>query len=133
MNKMLLALFVTDSMLSTVSAWAGKSDQVIMTEAAQNMMTVAEAKQLPDETAVTLSGLIVRKTHKDHFELKDSSGKIGIEADADLWSPIGLKAGDKVKVIGEVDANTGQATDIDVVQIGKIENQSGKWTWYNQQ
>jgi len=82
-----------------------------MTEAAQNMVTVAEAKQLPDETAVTLSGLIVRKTHKDHFELKDSSGKIGIE----------------------VDANTGQVTDIDVVQIGKIDNQSGKWTWYNQQ
>lgn len=133
MNKMLLALFVTDSMLSTVSAWAGKSDQVIMTEAAQNMVTVAEAIQLPDETAVTLSGLIVRKTHKDHFELKDSSGKIGIEVDADLWSLIGLKAADKVKVIGEVDANTGQATDIDIVQIGKIDNQSGKWTWYNQQ
>jgi len=29
MNKILLALFVTDSMLSTASAWAGKSDQVI--------------------------------------------------------------------------------------------------------
>ncbi len=31
MKKMLLALFVTGSMLSTASAWAGKSDQVIMT------------------------------------------------------------------------------------------------------
>ncbi|WP_425918275.1 NirD/YgiW/YdeI family stress tolerance protein [Acinetobacter sp. TSRC1-2] len=132
MKKMLLVLFVSGLMFSTTS-WAGKSDQVIMTEAAQNMVTVAEAKQLPDETAVTLSGVIVRKTHKDHFELKDSSGKIGIEVDSDLWSPMGLKAGDKVKVIGEVDANTGQATDIDVVQIGKMENQSGKWTWYNQQ
>lgn len=44
MKKMLLALFVTGSMLSTTSTWAGKSDQVIMTEAAQNMVTVAEAK-----------------------------------------------------------------------------------------
>ena len=132
MNKILLALFVTGSMLSTASVWAGKSDQVIMTEAAQNMLTVAEAKKLPDETAVTLSGVIVRKTQKDHFELKDSSGKIGMEVDSDLWRPMGLKAGDKVKVIGEVDTNTGQATDIDVVQIGKMENQSDKWTWYNQ-
>ena len=132
MNKMLLALFVTGSMLSTASAWAGKSDQVIMTEAAQNMVTVAEAKKIPDETAVTLSGVIVRKTQKDHFELKDSSGKIGMEVDSDLWRPMGLKAGDKVKVIGEVDTNTGQATDIDVVQIWKMENQSDKWTWYNQ-
>ena len=132
MNKMLLALFVTGSILSTASAWAGKSDQVIMTEAAQNMLTVAEAKKLPDETAVTLSGVIVRKTQKDHFELKDSSGKIGMEVDSDLWRPMGLKSGDKVKVIGEVGTNTGQATAIDVVQIGKMENQSDKWTWYNQ-
>ena len=132
MNKMLLAVFITGSMLFTASAWAGKSDQVIMTEAAQNMVTVAEAKKIPDETAVTLSGVIVRKTQKDHFELKDSSGKIGMEVDSDLWRPMGLKAGDKVKVIGEVDTNTGQAVDIDVVQIGKMENQSDKWTWYNQ-
>ena len=132
MKKMLLALFVTGSMLSTASAWAGKSDQVIMTEAAQNMVTVAEAKQLPDETAVTLSGTIVRKTHKDHYELKDSSGKIGMEVDADLWRPMGLKAGDKVKVIGEVDTHTGQPTTIDVVRIGRMETQSDKWIWYNQ-
>jgi uncharacterized protein (TIGR00156 family) len=132
MKQMLLVIFMAGSMFSTAS-WAGKSDQVIMTEAAQNMVTVAEAKQLPDETAVTLSGVIVRKTHKDHFELKDNSGKIGIEVNSDLWSPIGLKAGDKVKVIGEVDTHTGQATDIDVVQIGKMDKQSDKWTWYNQQ
>jgi uncharacterized protein (TIGR00156 family) len=132
MKQMLLVIFISGSMFSTAS-WAGKSDQVIMTEAAQNMVTVAEAKQLPDETAVTLSGVIVRKTHKDHFELKDSSGKIGIEVDSDLWRPMGLKAGDKVKVMGEVDTHTGQATDIDVVQIGKMDNQSDKWTWYNQQ
>lgn len=132
MKQMLLVIFISGSMFSTAS-WAGKSDQVIMTEAAQNMVTVAEAKQLPDETAVMLSGVIVRKTHKDYFELKDSSGKIGIEVDSDLWRPMGLKAGDKVKVMGEVDTHTGQATDIDVVQIGKMDNQSDKWTWYNQQ
>lgn len=132
MKQMLLVIFMAGLMFSTAS-WAGKSDQVIMTEAAQNMVTVAEAKQLPDETAVTLSGVIVRKTHKDHFELKDSSGKIGIEVDSDLWRPRGLKAGDKVKVMGEVDTHTGQAADIDVVQIGKMDNQSDKWTWYNQQ
>ena len=132
MKQMLLVIFISGSMFSTAS-WAGKSDQVIMTEAAQNTVTVAEAKQLPDETAVMLSGVIVRKTHKDHFELKDNSGKIGIEVDSDLWRPMGLKAGDKVKVMGEVDTHTGQATDIDVVQIGKMDKQSDKWTWYNQQ
>ncbi len=117
--------------LVTANAQSKAKSTFSMTEAAQNMVTVAEAKQLPDETAVMLSGTIVRKTHKDHYELKDSSGKIGIEVDSDLWRPMGLKAGDKVKVIGEVDTNTGQPTTIDVVQIGRMDNQSDKWLWFN--
>ncbi|TCB70908.1 NirD/YgiW/YdeI family stress tolerance protein [Acinetobacter sp. ANC 4216] len=69
--------FISGIMFSTAS-WAGKSDQMNVNEAAQNMVTVTEAKQPPDETAVTLSGVIVRKTHKHHFELKDRSGEMGI-------------------------------------------------------
>ncbi len=52
--------FISGIMFSTAS-WAGKSDQMNV-----------------NETAVTLSGVIVRKTHKHHFELKDRSGEMGI-------------------------------------------------------
>ena len=132
MNRFLLALFVTGSMLATASTWAGKSDQVIVAEAARNIVTVVEAQQLPDETAVTLSGVIARKMSEEHFELKDSTGAIGLEVDADLSKPMRLKAGDRVQVIGEVDTHTGQPADIDVVKIGRMSTQAAKWTWYHQ-
>lgn len=59
MKQMLWVIFISGVMFSTTS-WAGKSDQMIVNEAAQNAVTVAEAKQLADETAVTLSGVIVK-------------------------------------------------------------------------
>lgn len=118
-------------MFSTAS-WAGKSDQMIVNEAAQNTVTVAEAKQLADETAVTLSGVIVKRIRGDHFQLKDGSGSIDIDVDDDFWKPMGLKAGDQVKVMGKVDTQSGQSANIDVVKIEKLANRNDQWLWYNQ-
>ncbi|WP_349928055.1 NirD/YgiW/YdeI family stress tolerance protein [Acinetobacter sp. A1-4-2] len=131
MKQMLWVIFISGVMFSTAS-WAGKSDQMIVNEAAQNMVTVAEAKQLADETAVTLSGVIVKRIRGDHFELKDGSGSIDIDVDDDFWKPMGLKAGDQVKVMGEVDTQSDQSTNIDVVKIEKLVNPKDKWLWYNQ-
>lgn len=118
-------------MFSTAS-WAGKSDQMIVNEAAQNTVTVAEAKQLADETAVTLSGVIVKRIRGDHFQLNDGSGSIDIDVDDDFWKPMGLKAGDQVKVMGKVDTQSGQSANIDVVKIEKLANRNDQWLWYNQ-
>lgn len=118
-------------MFSTASS-AGKSDQMIVNEAAQNTVTVAEAKQLADETAVTLSGVIVKRIRGDHFQLKDGSGSIDIDVDDDFWKPMGLKAGDQVKVMGKVDTQSGQSANIDVVKIEKLANRNDQWLWYNQ-
>lgn len=45
---------------------------------------------------------------------------------------MGLKAGDQVKVMGEVDTQSDQSTNIDVVKIAKLVNPKDKWLWYNQ-
>ena len=45
---------------------------------------------------------------------------------------MGLKAGDQVKVMGEVDTQSGQSANIDVVKIEKLANQNDQWLWYNQ-
>ena len=131
MKQMLWVIFISGVMFPTAS-WAGKSDQMIVNEAAQNTVTVAEAKQLVDETAVTLSGVIVKRIRGDRFQLKDGSGSIDIDVDDDFWKPMGLKAGDQVKVIGEVDTRSGQSANIDVVKIEKLANQNDQWLWYNQ-
>ena len=97
-----------------------KSDRVLLQEAAKNQVSVAKAKTLKDETGVTLTGKIVKHIAEDDFEFKDATGSIVLDIDDDLWQPMQLKAGDKVKVIGEVDTHRTKPTDIDVIRIERI-------------
>lgn len=103
------------------TVWA-KSDAMVLKEAKANVVTVTQAKKLKDETGVTLTGHIVRqlKAHGDDFEFKDHSGSIVIDVDDDLWIPLALKAGDKVRIIGEVDTHRTKPTEIEVIHIERV-------------
>jgi len=107
--------------IASPAVWA-KSDQAILNEAKNNVTTIAQAHKMKDETGVTLTGQIVRqlKAGGDDFELKDNSGSIIIDVDDELWKPIQLKAGDRVRVLGEVDTHRNKPTDIEVIQIERI-------------
>ncbi|SPL71847.1 NirD/YgiW/YdeI family stress tolerance protein [Acinetobacter stercoris] len=100
----------------SMSTWA-KEDHQIIAEAENNHITIAEAKKTVDETAVTLTGDIVRQTKKEHYELKDTTGSIIVEIDDDLATPAQLKPGTQIRVIGEVDSHRHRPTDIDVVKL----------------
>ena len=104
-------------MALTANVWAGSSDQKVIDQAAKNSVTVAQATTLADETAVNLTGTIIRHIQEDHFELKDETGSIHVEVDDKLASINQLKAGTKVKVYGEVDTHREKATDIEVYKI----------------
>lgn len=104
--------------LST-STWAGKDDHVLVQEAAKNVVTVNQIAQLADETGVTLTGQITKHLRSDHYEFKDQSGTIGIEVDDDIWRKGGLKVGDHVRLLGEVDTHRYKPTDIEVIKIEK--------------
>ena len=104
-------------MALTANVWAGSSDRKVIDQAAKNSVTVAQATTLADETAVNLTGTIIRHIQEDHFELKDATGSIHVEVDDKLASISQLKAGTKVKVYGEVDTHREKATDIEVYKI----------------
>lgn len=53
------------------------------------------------------------------YEFKDQSGTIGIEVDDDIWRKGGLKVGDHVRLLGEVDTHRYKPTDIEVIKIEK--------------
>ena len=101
----------------TAHVWAGKDDHIIIQEGAQNPLTVAQALKAKDETAITLTGQIVRQSKAEHYELKDQTGTINIEVDDDVANANLLKVGTQVKVIGEVDTHRYKPTDIDVVNV----------------
>ena len=104
-------------MALTANVWAGSSDQKVIDQAAKNSVTVAQATNLADETAVNLTGTIIRHIQEDHFELKDETGSIHVEVDDKLASINQLKAGTKVKVYSKVDTHREKATDIEVYKI----------------
>ncbi|WHR59243.1 NirD/YgiW/YdeI family stress tolerance protein [Acinetobacter haemolyticus] len=99
--------------------WAGKEDHVLIQEAAQNIVTVSQVAQLSDETGVTLTGQITKHLHSDHYEFKDRTGTISVEVDDDIWRKAGLKVGDHVRLVGEVDTHRYKPTDIEVIKIEK--------------
>ena len=68
---------------------------------------------------MTLKGVISKHISGDDFELKDTTGTMVIDVDDDLSKPMQLKAGDKVRVVGEVDTHRVKPTDIDVIHIEK--------------
>ncbi|MFW1812137.1 NirD/YgiW/YdeI family stress tolerance protein [Acinetobacter ursingii] len=122
MKKFILTASIAATVVLSSSAFAGKDDHVIIQEAAKNMVTVQQVAKIKDETGVTLTGQITKHIKSDHYEFKDRSGTISLEIDDDLWRAAGLKVGDHVRVVGEVDTHRYKPTDIEVVKIEKIQH-----------
>ena len=120
MHKILMVILFTSSICTTVNTWAGKDDHIILREAASNQVKVAEVKNLKDETAVTLTGILVKHLNQEHYEFNDGTGLILLEIDDDLWKSAGVQVGDKIIAIGEVDKHRYKPTDIEVVKIEKV-------------
>ncbi|MCO8046490.1 NirD/YgiW/YdeI family stress tolerance protein [Acinetobacter bohemicus] len=119
MKQYILATLVVAAASPTLQA---KSDQALMAEAQKNVVSIAQVHKMKDETGVTVVGQIIkqRSTDSDEFELKDRSGSIMIDVDDDDWKVLKLKAGDRVKVWGEVDTHRYKPTDIDVIKIERV-------------
>ena len=56
-------------MALTANVWAGSSDQKVIDQAAKNSVTVAQATSLADETAVNLTGTIIRHIQEEYIYL----------------------------------------------------------------
>lgn len=119
MKRIFLATLTGLALLGS-NAVLAKPDAALLKEATKNVVTVSKAKTLADESGVTLTGTIVKHIASDHFEFKDATGSIVIDIDDDLWKPLQLKAGDKVRVVGEVDTHKVKPTDIEVFQIERV-------------
>lgn len=119
MKKMLIGCGLAIVTGLSSPAWAGKDDHVLVQEAAKNVVTVSQVAKLADETGVTLTGQISKHLQSDHYEFKDSSGSISVEIDDDIWRQAGLKVGDHVRLVGEVDTHRYKPTDIEVIKIEK--------------
>lgn len=80
--------------------------------------SIAAAQALPNDSHVTLEGVLTKKIKHEHYELKDASGTIVVDIDDKRW-PHGKAAniGQKIRVWGEVDTHRYRAKDIDVDKV----------------
>ena len=84
-------------------------------------VTVSQAKTLPDDSLVILTGNIVQSLGRERFTFRDSTGDITIEVDRNLWLLLDLSVNvdDRVEIRGEIDIEK-RVAEIDVKYIRKL-------------
>jgi uncharacterized protein (TIGR00156 family) len=84
-------------------------------------VTVTQARSLPDNSLVILSGNIVQSIGREKYTFRDSTGDIAIDIDRDLWALLDLSvsANDRVEIRGEIDIEN-RVAEIDVKYMRKI-------------
>lgn len=85
------------------------------------VMTVEQAKKMPDDSNVVLRGNIEKALGDEKYVFKDETGSIVVEIDDDDWGGQNVSPEDKVEIRGEVDTHMMKPTDIDVDSIKLID------------
>lgn len=86
----------------------------------QSLSTVEQAKQMPDDSWVTLQGNIVKQVGKEYYLFKDSTGEINVEIDQKYWQGRDVTPTDTIQITGEVDTHRFKPTDIEVKNLKVI-------------
>jgi uncharacterized protein (TIGR00156 family) len=82
-------------------------------------VTVNQARILPDNSIVILTGNIVRAFGDEWYRFRDETGEILIEIDRRLWYDLSVSENDRVEITGKLESGLGRAV-IDVKSIRKI-------------
>lgn len=82
------------------------------------LATVKQAKDMRDDTPVTLRGHIIRQLGDELYEFKDDTGTINVEIDHKRWRGQNVGPNDLVEISGEVEKDWSEL-EIDVKRIIK--------------
>ncbi|GHV66412.1 hypothetical protein AGMMS49928_01050 [Spirochaetia bacterium] len=84
-------------------------------------VTVIQARGLPDNSLVILTGTIVQSLGREKYIFRDSTGDITVDIDRDLWTLLGISVdtNDRVEIRGKIDVEK-RVAEIDVKYIKKL-------------
>ncbi|MEC5344197.1 NirD/YgiW/YdeI family stress tolerance protein [Brenneria populi] len=85
-----------------------------------SVTTVAKAKDLKDDSWVTLRGSIERRVGDEDYLFRDETGSITVEIDDKYWNGQTITPQDKVELQGEIDKGF-NSSELDVKQVKKIQ------------
>ncbi len=81
--------------------------------------TAAKAKDLKDDSWVTLRGNITERLSDDRYLFRDASGTVNVEIDQKRWNGQNVTPQDQVEIQGKVDKDLNEF-EIEVKQITKL-------------
>ena len=115
MKEILIALGLA---LASSVAVADKATGGFTGPDALKVVTVAEALDMRNDSAVKLQGFILRSLGDEKYEFRDDSGTMTIEIDNDDWGGVKASPDVKVELIGEIDKDLLKTTlDVDAVRL----------------
>ena len=82
-------------------------------------ITVNEAKSLPHDSWVIVTGNIVNFLGKEYYTFSDSSGEINVKIEREVWRGFSIGVSDRVEIHGELKIKRGQPS-IEVEAIRKL-------------
>ena len=84
-----------------------------------DVITVAEARTLRDDTPVILRGYIERFLGNNRYLFTDDTGSITIEIERRVWGMLSVDENDLVEIIGEIDRDRNRV-EVEVDRIRKL-------------
>ena len=85
-----------------------------------NIVTVAQAREMRDDAYVVLQGNIIQRMGDDKYLFEDTTGSITVEIDKKDWNGATVTPNDTVKLYGEVDRGL-MSAEIDVDYVQKLD------------
>ncbi|WP_075183386.1 YgiW/YdeI family stress tolerance OB fold protein [Pantoea sp. 1.19] len=87
---------------------------------AASRATVAQAKEMKDDSWVTLEGNIVQRVGDEDYTFRDATGEMRVEIDHKRWNGQNVSPTDKVRLTGELDKDF-NAVELDVKEVQKLQ------------
>ena len=84
-----------------------------------NVITIAEARMLRDDTPVILRGRIVRSLRNEKYVFSDETGNITVEIDRRIRGSLSVTETETVEISGEIDRDS-RSIEVEVRSIRRL-------------
>ncbi len=115
-----ISVLIVAGMLASPAVAGFVVDTPIAPQNSDSVVSVAQVKNMRDDTPVVVQGNIVQRLGDEKYLFRDGTDSVIVEIEDEDWGGVDVRATDTVRLYGEVDSGLFK-TEIEVDRIEKIE------------